>query len=334
MKGSNLFPMNDEWNASKRAPLDSRQLRAFVTLARTASFTATGRELFLSQSAISHSMRALEEDVGCRLLDRVGKKVSLTLAGEHLLVHAEKILDEMSQARESLSRLGKWGRGRLRLAASTTACTYILPTVLREFKESFAHYAITIAPADTAQMLDLLHAGKVDLALTLEPKPEEKLVFEPLFEDELAFLMSPRHGWAQAGAVDRKEIPTQNYVLYHRNSYTFRLVDDYFRRERLVLNTFIELGSMEAIKELVKLNLGISILAPWIARTELQSGALIAMPLGRRKLRRQWGIVRWKSRPLNLAEETFVSLCREVARQLAPMDLVTTRAEGVTEAAG
>lgn len=308
--------MNDESVSWKRAPLDSRQLRAFATLARTASFTAAGRELFLSQSAISHSMRALEEDVGCRLFDRVGKKVSMTLAGEQLLQHAEKILGEMTVARESLNRLGKWGRGRIRIGASTTACTYILPTVLREFKESFAQYAVTIVPADTAQMLEQLHSGRVDLALTLEPKPEEKLVFDPLFEDELAFVMSPQHPWAAKGAPDRREVPRQNYILYDRSSYTFRLVDEYFRRDRLVLNSFIELGSMEAIKELVKLNLGISILAPWIAREELQAGTLIALPLGRRKLRRQWGVARWRARPLNLAEETFVSLCREVTTAL------------------
>jgi DNA-binding transcriptional LysR family regulator len=150
----------------------------------------------------------------------------------------------------------------------------------------------------------------------LEPKAEEKLVFEPLFADELVFLLSPRHAWAEKGAPDRKEVPRQNYVLYDRNSYTFRLVDEYFRKERLVLNTFIELGSMEAIKELVKLNLGISIVAPWIARTELEAGTLVAMSLGRRKLRRQWGVVRWRSRTLNLAEETFVKLSREVTAQL------------------
>ncbi len=308
--------MNDESRSWTRPPLDSRQLRAFATLARTSSFTATGRQLFLSQSAISHSMRALEEDVGCRLFDRVGKKVSLTLAGEQLLQYAAKILSDMEQARDALGRLGKWGRGRLRLAASTTACTYILPTVLREFRESFAHYAITIVPADTAEMLNLLLAGRVDLALTLEPKMEDKLVFDPLFEDELVFLLSPRHCWAESGTVDRTEVPTQNYILYDKASYTFRLVDDYFRRERLVLNTFIELGSMEAIKELVKLNLGVGIVAPWIARDELQSQSLVALPIGRRKLKRQWGILRSRMRSLNLAEETFVNLCREVTGQL------------------
>src|SRR2546425_1650653 len=117
--------------------LDSRQLRAFASLARTGSFTQTARELHLTQSAISHAIKALETDVGCRLFDRLGKKVVLTQAGEALLHHAEKILQEMATARAALEQLGKWGAGRLRLGASRTACQYLLPAVLREFKESF-----------------------------------------------------------------------------------------------------------------------------------------------------------------------------------------------------
>src|SRR5262249_6542735 len=130
-------------------PLDSRQLRAFVVLARTGSFTQTARELNITQSGVSHSMKALESETGCRLLDRLGKKVVLTQAGEQLLHHAKKILQEMEHARESLAHLGKWGRGRLRLGASTTVCQQIIPAVLREFKESFPDHLITIEPGDT-----------------------------------------------------------------------------------------------------------------------------------------------------------------------------------------
>src|SRR3954463_2605147 len=115
-------------------PLDSRQLRAFSVLAKTGSFTQTARELHLTQSAVSHSMKALERDIGCRLLDRLGKKVVLTQAGEQLLQHGKRILQEMENALESLTHLGKWGRGRLRIGASTTACQHLIPPVLREFK--------------------------------------------------------------------------------------------------------------------------------------------------------------------------------------------------------
>ena len=113
---------NDEPDSYMTPPLDSRQVRAFCALARTGSFTKAARELHLTQSGVSHSMKALETDIGCRLLNRMGKKVVLTQAGEQFLHHSKKILQEMAAARETLGHLGKWGKGRLRIGASTTAC--------------------------------------------------------------------------------------------------------------------------------------------------------------------------------------------------------------------
>jgi DNA-binding transcriptional LysR family regulator len=291
-------------------PLDSRQLRAFRVLARTGSFTQTARELHLTQSGISHSMKALEGETGCRLLDRLGKKVVLTQAGEQLLQHAEKILSEMEAARESLKQLGKWGRGRLRLGASTTACQHLIPPVLREFKESFPDHAISLEPGDTPELVAALLTQRMDLALTLEVDKEPQLEFLPLFTDELQFIVSAQHPWARAGRAEREDIPRQSYILYSKSSITFRMVEKYFRSEEMVLNTVLEVGSMEATKELVKLGLGISILAPWICRKEIEDGSLVALPLGRKKLARRWGIVHWRGKRLNLAEETFIGLCQ------------------------
>src|SRR3954464_1344285 len=162
------FNRNHEFHSYMNVPLDSRQMRAFCVLARTGNFTQTARELHLTQSGISHSMKALERDVGCRLLDRLGKKVVLTQAGEQLLQHATKILQEMENARQSLAHLGKWGRGRLRLGASTTACQHLIPPVLREFKESFPDHAVMIEPGDTPELVMGLVKQRLDLALCLE----------------------------------------------------------------------------------------------------------------------------------------------------------------------
>src|SRR5258706_121940 len=299
-------------------PLDTRQLRAFATLARTGSFTIAARQLFLSQSAVSHSMKALEQEVGCRLLDRMGKKVLLTQAGETLLHHTEIILQVMNTARTALEQLGKWGRDRLRIGASTTACQYILPAVLREFKEKYPQSLISIEPGDTVDALELLRGNRVDLAIVLEPKNEDQLDFHSLFADELFFLVGASHPWALNRQVVRAEIPKQNYVLYNKGSYTFRIIEQYFREEEMVLNTVIELGSMDAIKELVKLGLGVSIVAPWIAAKELQEKSVAALPLGRRKLKRNWGIIHWRNRRLTMAEETFLGLCKTACARLNP----------------
>jgi len=189
--------------------------------------------------------------------------------------------------------------------------------VLREFKESFPQTIITIEPGDSNDAVELLRNHRIDLALVLEPKREDQLTFTPLFGDEMLFLLSPLHPWSKAQRVIQTEIARQNYILYSKSSHTFRMVEDYFRQEEIVLNTFIELGSMEAIKELVKLGLGISIVAPWIAKKELEEGSLVTMPLGRRKLKRTWGIVHWRGKRLSLAEETFVGLCRSATAELS-----------------
>jgi DNA-binding transcriptional LysR family regulator len=296
--------------------LDSRQLRAFVSLSRTGSFTKTARELHLSQSAISHSIKALEHDLQCRLLDRLGKSVALTQAGEQLLSHAERILAEMGVARERLSDLGKWGHGRLRIGAGPTSCQFILPNVLREFKESFPQCLIQIEPGDTPAALELLHNSRIDLALALQPKNLGQLEFRSLFKDELRFLVSPLHPWARAGRADQSQIPRERFILYAKRSYTSEMIETYFRREAVVLPASIELGNIEAIKELVKLGLGVSILAPWVARRELTEGSLIALPLGPRKLQRTWGVLLRKEQRLSLAQETFIGLCAAVSDNL------------------
>ena len=315
-KRAHCFQTINELDSYMREPLDSRQLRAFVILARTGSFTQTARELRLSQSAISHSIKALEREVRCRLLDRVGKSTALTQAGEQLLAHANKILDEMESARERLSELGKWGHGRLRLCTSTTACQYILPAVLREFKESFPQCVIHIEPGDTPDALELLRKNRVDFALTLEPRDETVFDFRPLFEDELQFLVAPSHPWSRSGKVERHEITRMKFILYTKTSYLHQMIEQYFLDEEMILPTSIELGNMEAIKELVKLGLGVSILAPWVAQKELSEGSLCSLPLGKRKLKRRWGILLRKGQRLTLAPETFIGLCKSVVENL------------------
>ena len=196
------------------------------------------------------------------------------------------------------------------MGASTTACQYILPPVLRDFKKEYPKSLISIEPGDTGKALELLRNNRIDLAVVLEPKNEEQLDFHPLFSDELMFLVGASHPWASNRQVVRAEIPKQNYVLYNKGSYTFRLIEQYFREENMVLNTVIELGSMDAIKEFVKLGLGASIIAPWIAARELQEKSVVTLPLGKRKLTRIWGIAHWRNRRLTLAEETFMALCK------------------------
>lgn len=296
--------------------LDSRQMLAFATLARCGSFTQTAKELHLTQSAISHTIKALEQDVGVPLFERVGKRVFLTQAGEQLRPAAERILRDMHDARTALEEIGAWGKGRLRVGASVTTCQYLLPTVLREFRQSFPDCALRIEPGDGPRMVELLRNNQVDLALMLQPAREAGLMFRRLFADELRVLVSPMHAWARAGRVGAEALRAETLIVYNKGSFTDTLLGEHLAAAGIELENTMELGSMEAIKELSKVGVGAGVLAPWIARRELAEGSLVSLALPGGKLRRTWGVAHLSGRRLSLAEETFAGLCEAVAQTL------------------
>jgi len=296
--------------------LDSRQLRAFSVLAREGSFTRAGETLHLTQSAVSHAIRALETDLGCQLFHRQGRRVFLTHHGRELVTHAEAIQNRMSQARASLGALDQTPRGLLRLGATTATAQFVLPAVLREFKESFPLFNITVAPGPSPETIAQLEADQLDLGLCLKPRDHPLLKGHPIFSDELQFLVSPLHPWAGTRPKPR-DLSSQTYIVASRRSYTFEMIGDYFRRLGQRPGHFIELGSTEAIKELAKLGLGVAITGHWTARTEITAGQLVSVPLPKARLRREWVVAHLKTRPLNLAERTFLDLCTAVGAQLS-----------------
>lgn len=293
--------------------MDTRLLRMFCVVARAGSLVAASRVLHLTPSALSHGLKSLEAQLGCRLFERTGKKLLLNQAGEQLLAQIVVPLSALDAAEESLKRLGKWGQTRLRIGASASACQHIVPGIIRELKKTSPNVQLQVESGDTPQLVTLIQQNRIDLALGVAPESHAGLDIRPIFKDELLFTFAPSHRWAAAHTIPRDELRTQPLILYQRSSLTAQLVDQYFRDLDLVPSTIMEIANIEAIKELVKLNLGVAVLAPWTVQKELARGTLCMRPLGAKPLRRQWAIVSLAGRRWNLAEETFSRLCRSTA---------------------
>ena len=292
--------------------IDSKQLLAFKTLAHTGSFTLAAKQLNLTQSAVSHSIKALEESLNCSLISRLGRKIHLTQAGETFLASAERMIRQMRSVRQEIETLSKWGAGRMRIGAGTTACQYILPSLIREFRQTFPECQLSVMTGDAKELLDLLRSNEIDMALTLIPSGLDDIEYQLVFDDYLQFVVAPSHPWASKKNAPPIELESQNYVVYSKKSYTFELLRKHFRAEGHDLSNVIELGSMEAIKELVKIGIGVGVVAPWIVEKEIEEETLFAVGLGARKLKRTWGVCHMKGRKLNLMEETFIGLCESV----------------------
>ncbi len=291
-----------------QALLDTRQLRAFAALARCGSFTEAAVELCLTQSAVSHSMKALEDDLGSRLFLRSGKRVLLTQAGKELLGHADSILRRMGLAREAVSSLEKSPRGRLRIGCSTAASQFILLAILKDFREIFPLYNVTVVPGETPENMARLREGEIDLSISLKPHETTGLRCHALFADDLELLVAPDHPWTHTPPT-AAEVAEQNTIVTSRKSYTCELFRNHLAGQGVRANQFTELGSIEAMKQFVRQGLGTAIAARWTAEEEIARGeiAIIAMPGGR--IRREWVVSHLEDRTPNQAEQAFTNLC-------------------------
>lgn len=292
-----------------KAPIDSRQLHAFQTLVSTGSFTKAARELFLTQSAVSHSIRALEEDLGCRLLDRVGKKVMLTQAGEQLLAHAGRILGEMGAARTGLAELGRWGFGRLRVACPAVLADALMPRVLPVLQQEIPRTLTLVEVSDGRPARAWLESRQVDLVLGQEGKPDDRFETVTLFEEDLQIVVGLEHRWARAGGATppKSDFAQEPFLVPPRGTTFRRLVDDHFAAEGIVLNTPVEMAAVGAALGLVAGNRAATLAPAWMLAGR---PGLLALPTGRRRLKRSWVAMHWRGRRLSLAETRFVEECQ------------------------
>ena len=296
--------------------LETRLLRTFLAVARHQSFTIAAKELNVTQSAVSHSIRALESELGCQLLLRHGRRISLTHQGKELLKHGESLSSLMRQMRDSLGGLDQNPRGLLRIGCTISATQFILPTALREFRESFPLYDIRVLPGETPETLHRLVEGEVDVTISLKPGDRSQIDSQAIFEDELRWLVSPIHPLAGKRPTV-KETSEHTFIVSSRQGFTFELVQAYFLRHGIRPRNYMELGSIEAIKELAKLAIGVGVCASWTAQEEIRTGQLVPLTIARGQVRRQWVVSSLRGRPLRLAERLFIGICRETGRNMA-----------------
>lgn len=294
---------------------DLRQLRAFVAVADEGSFTLAAKKLFLTQSAISHSMKALEDSLDCRLLTRLGKKTVLTEEGVVFLKRCRRVLGELEQAGRELDGLKRWGQSRIRIGAPHSLCQFLLPTVLREFRDCFPRCEPSIEAGDTNGLLDRLYSHDLDVVLGLRfgSFPEAS---RAMFRDRMAFVVTPVHPWAGAGVPSTEDLEAVQFIIYARATETHRLVEAHFEKLGVRLRAPLVLGDMEAIKEMSKIGIGIGIVAPWVAKRELEEGSLVSLKVGEDTIERDWAVFWNADRPLSLIEETFAGLAEMVGMQL------------------
>ena len=205
---------------------DLRQLRALLAVAEEGSFTLAARKLFVTQSAVSHSMRTLEEQLNCRLLDRSGKRVSVTPEGEILLRRCKSVVRELEEAARELDGLRRWGQSSIRVGAPHNLCHFMIPSVLREFRDCFPRCEPSVESGETAALLEKLGNSELDLVVGIKPKHYGAEGYRPMFTDRLCFVVSPFHPWAAKGVDISDTLASQQFIIYAKATDTHRMIEE------------------------------------------------------------------------------------------------------------
>lgn len=293
--------------------LEIRHLRLVAAVADVGSLTRAGDHLHLTQSALSHQLRDIESRLGAPLFLRVGKRLVLTPAGERLLASARDVLDRLQRTEDDIRQLGRQRGGAIRLSTECYTCYHWLPGVVTAFRQEWPRVDVRIVAEATADPVRALLDGALDLAIVAGDVDERRLGCTSLFEDEQVVVVAPNHPLATHKFIAPEELRNEHLILYTTHSSESSVLREVLRPAGVEPRQLTRVQLTEAIVELVKAGLGISVLARWAIAPQLREGSLVGIPLTARGFHRRWWAV---TRPHETAPAYQQSLLDLLGRHL------------------
>ncbi len=268
--------------------MEIRHLKLIKEVAETKSLTKAKDKLFLSQSALSHQLKELENELGAQLFHRVNKKLVLTGAGKMILESAKKVLSELENTALSIKKYVSGHTGTLRLSTQCYTCYHWLPTIMTEFKKEFPNVEIEIFHDTTTNIEDDLLGGKIDLAIVYQPTNKSKILYYKLFRDELFALVPKDHPWVDRPFVEANDFKDQNVIIHSYPLETVSLFKQVLLPQNVKPKSIIQVQVAEATIEMVKAGMAVNVMAGWIAEPYIKSHTIALMPVTKSGIHRTW----------------------------------------------
>jgi DNA-binding transcriptional LysR family regulator len=287
-----------------------RQLQILVAVARHGGYTRAAEALHLTQPTVSMQVKKLSEAIGMPLFDQSGKKLRLTPAGRKTLDASRDILNRLELLGGEISSLTGEVKGELRIAVVTTA-KYFMPHLLGVFVQRYPDVEPRLIVTNREKILERLEEAQDDLLIMGKVPNELDVQSTPFLDNDLVVIAPPGHRLAKKRAIPLKRLLEERILLREPGSGTRLAMDKLFSEQRLVLEPYMELGSIEAIKQAVMAGLGISVMSEHNLRLELDSGKIRVLDVKGFPLRRHWFAVHASNRKLSLVAQTFLDFIRD-----------------------
>lgn len=287
-------------------------LRLWMAVAEMGSFSRAADSLFISQPAVSKRVQELEESLGVSLLDRSGRMVRLTEAGQILYRYSQQIFAAERAAESALSQLRDLSQGHLSVGASNTIGTYLLPALLGRFHDQYPGIHLSMEVGNTQQMIDQLRHKPLDIAFVEAPVAAPDLVTTPWKNDRLVVIAPPGHPLTAYQPIPLAMILGEPFILREPGSGTREVAEDALRVYGRQFQIALELGSNEAVKQAVSAGLGLAIISDVTLQLERAAGRLTILDAPELTLRRSLTYVRIAGRPASRALMAFLALLSDV----------------------
>ena len=291
--------------------MEIRQLRAFVAIAESGTFTAGALRVHVTQAAISMQIRQLENEIGARVFVRAPRHVILTEAGEQLLRRARHILREHDAALDEIAELAGAERGRLRIgSASAMVLTDRLPAILAELRSQHPGAEIGVTSGTSEVLVDQILAGDIDIAFVSLPVDVRGIKTERLSDDQLVAIASPRHKLAKQRTISAYTLAGERLILGERGGNTRRLIDQFFAQAGVTLHVAMELSRQQAIRRMVEADLGVGIVPLQSVIEDVDSGKLVRWWIEGAQINWELGIAQLTGGYESPIMQTFIRLSR------------------------
>ncbi|HTC78717.1 MAG TPA: LysR family transcriptional regulator [Terriglobales bacterium] len=287
--------------------MDFDQLNTFLEVARLSSFSKAAETCFRTQPAISSQIRALEEEVGAKLFDRSGGKVSLTQPGKAFQKYAEQQMEARKQMIAALAEMEKVPRGELVVGANEGTCLHILPEVFAEFKKQYPGVAVSIRRSERAKVLENIIDNSVDFGVISIPVSDNRLTVVTVHRDELLLIAPAGHPLARmksASIAEAAKFP----LLLPKVGRTRDALEELFHERGLKPNISMELDSSELLKRFVAADVGVGFIARSNVVEDVKAGVLAAVPIKDAQIRRDLALVFRKDKALSRAALAFIDI--------------------------
>ena len=303
--------------------MEIRQLRAFVAIAESGTFTAGALRVHVTQAAISMQIRQLETEIGAKVFVRAPRHVILTEAGEQLLRRARHILREHDAALDEIAELAGAERGRLRIgSASAMVLSEQLPAILKELRKQHPAAEISVTSGTSEVLVDQILGGEVDVAFVSLPVDVRGIKTERLSQDQLVAIASPRHKLAKQRTISAYTLAGERLILGERGGNTRRLIDQFFAQAGATLHVAMELSRQQAIKRMVEEDMGVGIVPLQSVKEEVEKGKLIRWWIEGAQINWELGIAQLSNGYDSPIMQKFVSLAHKNFTEAAPVSNV------------